>query len=229
VPPDLRLERELRRRGFRVVAGVDEAGRGAWAGPVVAAVVVLPDRRDLPYVDSKTASASARERLAEHVRRAARAWAVAEASAAEVDEIGPLRATHLAVHRAIERLTVVPDAYVTDYLRLRFARLPHPEVLAPPRADGASLSVAAASLLAKTHRDARMREAAVDWPAYGFERHMGYGVPAHRSALGRWGPCPWHRRSFRPVAAFAGGGRVGRRGGDAAHGGPATGASGGTA
>ena len=201
--PDLRLERALRRRGCRLVAGVDEAGRGAWAGPVVAAVVVLPDRAGWPYVDSKTVTAAVRERLASHARANAEAWAVAEASVAEVEAFGPLRATHLAVHRAIASLACEPDAFVTDYLRLRFDRLPQPEVLAPPRADGVSSSVAAASLLAKTHRDACMRAAAVDWPAYGFERHMGYGVPLHRAALRRWGPCPWHRRSFRPVAEAA--------------------------
>ena len=198
--PDLRLERGLRRRGYRTIAGVDEAGRGAWAGPLVAAAVVLPDRAGLPYVDSKTVAAAARERLAAHVRATALAWAVGEASSAEVDEIGPLGATHLAAHRAIAALALVPDAYVTDYLQLRFVGFPAPEVLAPPRADATSLSVAAASLVAKTHRDARMRAAAVDWPSYGFECHKGYGVPAHRAALQRWGPCPWHRRSYRPVA-----------------------------
>lgn len=200
MPPDLRIERALRRRGCVCVAGVDEAGRGAWAGPVVVGVVVLPDRDDLPYVDSKTVAAPRRERLAAHVRATALAWAVAEADVREVDAVGPLRATHLAAHRAIAALGVVPDAYVTDYLALRFDARPAPEVVAPARADGASLSVAAASLLAKTHRDARMRAAAVDWPAYGFERHVGYGVPAHRAALLRWGASPWHRRSVRPVA-----------------------------
>jgi len=200
VVPDLRLERQLRRGGFTTIAGVDEAGRGAWAGPLVAAVVVLPDRDDLPYVDSKTVTAEVREELAAHVRRTAVAWAVGEATSDEVDAVGPLRATHLAAHRAIAALAAPPDAFVTDFLRLTFAALPAPEVLAPPRADATSLSVAAASLLAKTHRDACMRAAAVDWPTYGFERHKGYGVPAHRAALQRWGPCPWHRRSYRPVA-----------------------------
>jgi len=208
VRPDLRYERDLRRHGFLTIAGVDEAGRGAWAGPLVAAAVVLPDRTDLPYVDSKTASAARRERLAAHVRATALAWAVGEASAAEVDEVGPLRATHLAAHRAIDALGVVPDAYVTDYLRLRFDAIPAPEVVAPPRADATSLSVAAASLLAKTYRDARMCAAAVDWPLYGFERHKGYGVTAHRAALQRWGPCPWHRRSYRPVAELTATARV---------------------
>jgi ribonuclease HII len=201
--PDRRWERSLRRGGYRTVAGVDEAGRGAWAGPVVAAVVVLPDRGRFPFVDSKTVSAAVRERLAAQVRTVARAWAVGEASVEEVDEVGPLRATHIAAHRAIAELGLVPDAYVTDFLRLAFATFPAPEVVAPAHADAASLSVAAASLLAKTHRDARMRAAAVDWPTYGFERHMGYGVPAHRAALQRWGPCPWHRRSYRPVAELS--------------------------
>ena len=198
--PDLSLERRLRRSGCATIAGVDEAGRGAWAGPLIAAVVVLPDRTELPYVDSKSVSADVRERLADHVRRTAIAWAVGEASVEEVDAVGPLRATHLAAHRAIAALDTPPDAFVTDFLRLTFAALPAPQVLAPPRADATSLSVAAASLLAKTHRDARMRAAAVDWPTYGFERHKGYGVPAHRAALQRWGPCPCHRRSYRPVA-----------------------------
>jgi len=201
--PDLRLERALRGRGFRVIAGVDEAGRGAWAGPVVAAVVVLPDLDGLPYRDSKRVAPGLRDRLAAHVRATAVAWAVGEASTEDVDRVGPLAATHLAAHRAIASLPIVPDAYVTDYLRLRFAGWPAPEVVAPPRADATSSTVAAASLLAKTHRDARMRAAAVDWPGYGFERHMGYGVPAHRAALERWGPCPWHRRSVRPVAELA--------------------------
>ncbi len=208
MPPDLSIERALRRRGFRRIVGVDEAGRGAWAGPVVAAVVLLPDRADLPYVDSKTVPAARRERLAAHVRTTATAWAVAEADVDEVDALGPLRATHLAVHRAIAGLAFAPDAFVTDYLRLRFATLPQPEVLAPARADGLSLSVAAASLLAKTHRDARMCAAAVDWPAYGFERHKGYGVPSHRAALQRSGPCAWHRRSVRPVAEIVATARV---------------------
>lgn len=196
------LERAFWARGLRAVAGVDEAGRGAWAGPVVAAVVVLPDIDDLPYRDSKTLAPAVRERLAAHVRASASAWAVAEADAAEVDALGPLRATHLAAHRAIARLGLVPDAFVTDYLQLRFEAGPVP-LVAPPRADATSLTVAAASILAKTHRDAHMRAAAHDFPAYGFERHKGYGAPAHREALLANGPCPLHRRSYRPVARCA--------------------------
>jgi ribonuclease HII len=202
------LERAFWARGLGAVAGVDEAGRGAWAGPVVAAVVVLPEVADpgavadLPYRDSKTLAPTVRERLAAHVRGFARAWAVAEADAREVDALGPLRATHVAAHRAIARLGLVPDAYVTDYLQLRFEEGPVP-LVAPPRADATSLSVAAASILAKTYRDARMRDAAHTYPAYGFERHKGYGAPAHRAALNALGPCPLHRRSYRPVARCA--------------------------
>lgn len=196
------LERAFWARGLRAVAGVDEAGRGAWAGPVVVAVVVLPDLVDLPYRDSKTLAPAVRERLAAHVRASARAWALAEADAREVDALGPLRATHVAAHRAIAGLGLVPDAFVTDFLHLRFESGPVP-LVAPPRADATSLSVAAASILAKTHRDDCMRAAARTFPAYGFERHKGYGAPAHREALHVHGPCPLHRRSYRPVAQCA--------------------------
>lgn len=194
------LERAFWSRGLGAVAGVDEAGRGAWAGPVVAAAVVLPERDDLPYRDSKQLAPAARERLAAHVRATARAWAVGEADAAEVDALGPLRATHLAAHRALAALGLAPDAFVTDYLQLTFPDGPRP-LVAPARADATSLTVAAASILAKTHRDAAMTAAARAFPGYGFERHKGYGAPAHREALRVRGPCPLHRRSYRPVAA----------------------------
>jgi ribonuclease HII len=129
---------------------------------VVAAVVVLPDAADLPYRDSKTVLARGARAPRAHVRAVAVAWAVGEADAAEVDEVGPLRATHLAAHRAIAP-SASPDAYVTDFLRLPSSGAPC-RSSRRPRADATSLSVAAASLLAKTHRDARMRAAAVDWP-----------------------------------------------------------------
>lgn len=200
--PGFKLERAFWARGLARVAGVDEAGRGAWAGPIVAAAVVLPERRQLPYRDSKELAPDARERLADHVRATAVAWAVGEASVAEIDAIGPLRATHLAAVRALSVLELAPDALVTDYLDLRVGDPPLP-IVAPPRADATSLSVAAASILAKTHRDARMRAAADVFPVYGFERHKGYGVPAHVAALHAHGPCPLHRHSYQPVAALA--------------------------
>jgi ribonuclease HII len=201
-PPDWSLELELWREGFRVVAGIDEAGRGALAGPVVVGVVVLPVTTH-PFVDSKQVPEAARDALAALVRERAIAWALGEASAAEVDALNPLAATKLAAERALRTLALRVDAIVTDYLPL------DPERLAawggpcaqrcPPRADARSHQVAAASLLAKTHRDALMRAAAVRWPAYGFDGHKGYAVPSHLRALERHGPCPWHRTTFRPV------------------------------
>lgn len=201
--PGWSLEVELWELGHRVVAGVDEAGRGALAGPVVAAAVVLPVTRH-PFVDSKLVGEDARDALAAAVRDRAVCCAVGEASAAEVDAFDVLGATLLAAERALRGLRLRPDAVVTDYLRLDPSRLaawggPRTQ-RTPPRAEAASLQVAAASLLAKTHRDALMRRAAVRWPEYGFDRNKGYGAPAHLRALQRHGPCPYHRTTFRPVA-----------------------------
>ncbi len=215
--PGWTFEAELWDEGHRLVAGIDEAGRGALAGPVVVAVVVLPVTTH-PFVDSKTVGQAQRESLAAGVRERALVWALVEASAGEVDAIGVLQATLAAAERGLRALAglAVPvaelvrrveaplDAVVTDYLRLptqRWGEWQGPRGLRhPPRADARSFQVAAASLLAKTHRDALMRAAAVHWPEYGFERHKGYAVPAHRFALAHHGPCPLHRRSFRPVA-----------------------------
>ena len=193
--PDWSLEARLWQRGYTPLAGIDEAGRGALAGPVVAAAVVLPPGEH-PFRDSKALSARARERLAERVRAVALAWAVGEASAAEIDRLNVLEATRLAARRALARLMLAPAALVTDYLRIG-AGLPE---LAVPRADARSLQVAAASILAKTHRDAIMRDLAERYPGYGFAGHKGYGAAAHLDALARLGPCPQHRRSFAPVA-----------------------------
>jgi ribonuclease HII len=200
--PDWSLEVELWADGYRLVAGIDEAGRGALAGPVVAAAVVLPVTSH-PFVDSKTVAAPVREHLAALVRERAIAWALGEASAAEVDRVNVLAATKLAAERALRALVLRPDAVVTDYLPLDLARLaawggPRGQ-RTPARADGRSLQVAAASLLAKTHRDALMCAAAVRWPGYAFEHNKGYGAPVHLRALALRGPCPWHRLTFRPV------------------------------
>lgn len=217
--PGWRYEAELWEAGYGVVAGVDEAGRGAWAGPVVVAVVLLPVGAH-PFVDSKRVAPARREALAQVVRARALAWAVVEAPVAEVDAVGVLQATLAAAERGLRALAgerqpvaelhrrtdAMVEAVVTDYLALpteRWRDWRGPRgLLRPARADSASCQVAAASLLAKTYRDARMRAAAVRWPAYGFDRHKGYGSPAHRGALLRHGPCPFHRRSFRPVAAL---------------------------
>jgi len=195
--PSWSLESVLWERGFTPVAGVDEAGRGALAGPVVAAAVVLPPGEH-PFRDSKALSPRRREELARRVRASALAWCVAEASREEIDRLNILGATRLAARRAVAGLTatVPPAALVTDYLRLG-AGLAE---LAVARADGRSLQVAAASILAKTVRDERMRALADRHPGYGFEAHKGYGSTAHLAALARLGPCPEHRRTFAPVA-----------------------------
>lgn len=192
--------------GHTPVAGIDEAGRGAWAGPVSAAAVILPldnpsALRSLRGVtDSKRLSPEARERLAPAIRAVAIASAVGWADALEVDSLGILAATRLAMRRAVDALVPTPLGLLIDAVTL-------PDVAIIQRAfffaDAISLSVAAASILAKTERDARMRAFDRDWPGYGFSTHKGYGTSAHASALARFGPCPLHRMTFRPVAHMA--------------------------
>jgi ribonuclease HII len=194
--PNWELEGLLWAKEARLVAGVDEAGRGAICGPVVVGAVILPPGRDYPYRDSKTLSAGRREELAERVRSEAIAYAVAFAEAGEVDKVNVLQATKLAALRAVAALAVAPDALVTDYLKLPTA-LPTVAVAA---ADAKSYQVAAASILAKTTRDAHMAELARRYPGYGLEKHKGYGVASHLRALALRGPTPEHRRSFAPVA-----------------------------
>ncbi len=196
------LEGTLWARGSRLIAGVDEAGRGAWAGPVAVAAVILPfDGLPRVYRDSKTLSSTARERLMPQIHIEAMAWALEFAQSNEVDEFGVLEATKRAALRAIGRLLHAPDGLVTDYLKLETA-LP---ILSPPRADGSSYSVAAASILAKTARDARMRELETAFPGYGFASHKGYGAKTHRAALENLGVCPEHRKSFAPIALIESG------------------------
>jgi len=197
VTPDWSYERAHWRRGCFRVAGVDEAGRGAWAGPVTVAAVILPNNLgDLPFRDSKQLGAAVRETLAAEVRRVALAYAVEHAWPDEIDRLNILGATHAAALRAIARLDPRPQALVTDYLRLP-TDLPYS---APARADALSYSVAAASLLAKTERDALMVQLGTEHPGYGFAAHKGYGAPQHRSALAQLGVSAVHRRTFAPVA-----------------------------
>ncbi|HEY57548.1 MAG TPA: ribonuclease HII [Anaerolineae bacterium] len=199
--PDLRLEGALWQGGLRHVAGVDEAGRGALAGPVAAAVVILPpdiepDALD-GVMDSKQLSSSRRQAAATLVRRIALAWAVGFASAREIDRWGILPATRLAVRRALRQLTVPPEYLLLDHLLLPEVELPQ---TAMPKGDALVLSIAAASVLAKTSRDALMEALEARYPGYGFAQHKGYGTAAHRAALRRLGPSPIHRRSFRLLA-----------------------------
>lgn len=199
-PPTLAEEQQRWQAGYRCVAGLDEAGRGAWAGPVTAAAVVLPPdpavaKRLRGVADSKQLSAAARERLCPLIQQEALAWAVGWASSAEIDAQGIAAATREAMLRALAALTTPPDFLLLDYVRLPECPLPQ-HALA--HGDSLVLSIAAASILAKVVRDHHMAELAVRYPAYGFERHKGYGVLAHRCALQQHGPCIEHRLSFRP-------------------------------
>jgi ribonuclease HII len=179
------------------LCGVDEAGRGPLAGPVVAAAVMLdPGRRIDGLRDSKKLSAAARERLADEVRTHALAWHVAEASVAEIDQLNILNATMLAMQRAVAGLGRAPDDVWVDGNRCPKWSWRSQAIV---KGDDKVAAIAAASILAKTARDAFMRDLHDVFPAYGFAQHMGYGTPAHLAALKLHGACPQHRRSFAPV------------------------------
>jgi len=183
------------------VAGVDEVGMGPLAGPVVAAAVVLPRRPELPGLDdSKRLAASVRERLAEAIRRHALGVGVAEVWPPLIDRLNVYRAGLLAMTRAVRALPEAPDFVLVDARTLPDLALPQRALV---RGDARDASIAAASIVAKVHRDAIMRRLDRRFPAYGFCRHMGYPTPEHLDALHRVGPSPVHRRSFAPVARHA--------------------------
>ncbi|MBO7533107.1 MAG: ribonuclease HII [Victivallales bacterium] len=196
-----KFEREAKAvRPELVIAGVDEAGRGPLAGPVVAAAVILPPEEefDLPVNDSKALDEALREELGEQLRSDPRVvWAVAERSAGAIDRINILRATHEAMREAVMSLKVHPDMAFVDGLRVRDFPV---EARFIVKGDAQSASVAAASIIAKTHRDHLMMELDKVYPGYGFAQHKGYGTAQHLEALRKLGPCPEHRRTFGPVA-----------------------------
>ncbi len=192
------LERELQRLGYRFIAGVDEVGRGAWAGPVIAAAVILDlDRLPEGLDDSKRLSRSRREALYDAIRHTARALALGIVDAAEIDRTNIRRATERAMRAAIAGLHPRPDYLLIDAVSLPDVNIPQRAII---RGDQLSVSIAAASILAKVTRDRLMREYDRLYPGYGFARHVGYGTRAHQQALMRLGPCPIHRLSFRGVA-----------------------------
>ena len=197
--PDLELERELIECGSSPVAGVDEAGRGPLAGPVVAAAVILPCGYSQDFLDdSKKVSSKRRDVIYEELTRDSQVyWGVAFAEVSEIDELNILRATHTAMKRAALALPVRPAFCLIDGLDVPGFPLAAKGVV---RGDGISLSIAAASIIAKVTRDRRMQELAEEFPVYGFAKHKGYGTQAHMEALREYGPCREHRRSFAPVA-----------------------------
>ena len=193
----LRYETELWERGVVQVAGVDEAGMAPLAGPIVAGACLLPrDYRPRGIDDSKQLDARARERLAEDIRGNAICWAVARAEVFEIDGINVYRAGLLALTRAVRGLATRPDHVLVDARKLPELGIPHTPII---HGDALSLTIAAASILAKTARDALMAELDLTHPGYGFARHKGYPTAEHFDALQRLGACPIHRRSFQPV------------------------------
>ena len=205
--PDLSQECALWAAGIVHAAGLDEAGRGAWAGPVSAAAVILPpDAAVLERLrgvrDSKQMTARQRGEWAERIRQEAAAWGVGFASAEEIDAQGILPATRLAMQRALAALNIPPQHLLIDAVRLRSVPLPQTCLI---RGDATCLSIAAASVLAKTARDALLTALETEFPGYGFAQHKGYGTAQHQAALHALGPCPQHRRSYAPVRLAAAG------------------------
>jgi ribonuclease HII len=204
--PHLQKELALLEQGYRFIAGLDEAGRGAWAGPVVAAAVILPlDSPDLQDAlfglrDSKQLSPARREQLFDVIRTTALATAVGLAPPDLVDRINVVAATRQAMEQALAELCAAPDYLLVDHLQLPSVKLPQ---LAFPKADSSSLTVAAASVIAKVTRDRLMVEVNRKYPAYAFDRHKGYGTQLHRTALTKHGPCPIHRMSYQPLRALS--------------------------
>ncbi len=199
------LEKELLGKGYRYIAGIDEAGRGAWAGPVVAGAVILPlddpgiDSVLAEVCDSKKLKPEERERLFELISSLAISWGVGFVPPERIDQVGIVRATREAMALAVSQLNPPPQFLLIDYMRL-------PEVPIPQEAitsgDNLCLSIAAASIVAKVLRDRWMMAMDELFPGYGFSGHKGYGTPQHREALRKLGPSPIHRLSFAPLKPF---------------------------
>lgn len=186
----------LKHTRFAFEAGCDEAGRGCLAGPVVAAAVILPDSFEHPLLnDSKQVSKKHREILKEYIENSAIAWAVGVCSPEEIDHINILNASILAMHKALDGLSQSPEYILVDGNRFKVYReIPYATMV---KGDARFMSIAAASILAKTHRDRIMENLHAEYPAYNWARNMGYPTEEHRAAILREGPTPWHRKSFR--------------------------------
>jgi ribonuclease HII len=199
--PNLEFENSLWQEGLSLVAGLDEAGRGSLAGPVTAAAVILPStggvlRKLAGVQDSKRLSVREREEQQILVESTSLLWGVGFVSPAEIDQMGIAFTTRLAMQRALEKLELAPQHLLIDYLVLPDNPIPQTRLV---KGDARSLSIAAASILAKTHRDAWMISAAEKFPVYHFKTNKGYGTAAHREAILQHGPCPLHRMSFAPL------------------------------
>lgn len=194
-PPSFKIEKSLLTAGFRLIAGVDEAGCGALAGPVVAAAVILPFDSRLGNVrDSKLLSPEAREELSLLILERAAAWGVGSASVEEISTLNIRQAGLLAMRRAVEALATRPDHLLVDAWTIPGVEIPQRGII---HGDLLVKSIAAASILAKVTRDRLMVELAKTYPAYGFEIHKGYGTAVHQAAIRLHGPCPAHRLTYR--------------------------------
>jgi ribonuclease HII len=202
IEPTLELEQKAHREGYRQIAGLDEAGRGSWAGPVAAAAVILPlGQPNLKQLlagvrDSKTLSAQQREALLPQICQVAHGVGVGFCSAAEIDEIGIVPATRRAMRLALSELAFIPDFLLIDGLGLPTLNIHQAPVI---KGDAISLSIAAASIVAKVYRDYWMIAQDLEYEGYGFAAHKGYGTRQHQAALDRLGPCRIHRFSFSPL------------------------------
>lgn len=188
------IENERRKKGYKYIAGVDEAGRGPLAGPVYAAAVILPEGMLIEGInDSKKLSEKKREELFDVICEKASAYCIAEVSHTRIDEINILNATFEAMNKAVNGLNIRPDYVLIDGNRIKGMEIPHETVV---KGDAKSISIAAASILAKVSRDRVMYEMAKQYPLYGFDKHKGYGTKAHCDAILKYGACEIHRRSF---------------------------------
>jgi ribonuclease HII len=203
--PTFTEEQGMAARGYRYIAGVDEAGRGALAGPVVAAAVILPRRKPRgrwvqQVTDSKLLSAKTRQYLCQHIMEIAVSLAVGAISHEIIDAQNIVRATRLAMQQAIDGLSPPAEALLIDYLRLPEVALPQKGIV---NGDRLCFSISCASIVAKVSRDKMMVDLDGDYPGYGLARHKGYGTPEHLSCLDRLGPSRIHRTSFQPVKSRA--------------------------
>ena len=188
------IENRLKAEGYGLIAGVDEAGRGPLAGPVYAAAVILPDDARLDGInDSKKLSEKKREELFEKITKIAVSYAIFAVDEKEIDEINILNATYMAMNGAVEKLNIKPDYVIVDGNSIKGLEYPHETVV---KGDAKSISVAAASILAKVSRDRYITKMAEEYPQYGFEKHKGYGTKAHTDAILEYGISPIHRKTF---------------------------------
>ena len=201
--PSFVEESKLKSLGYRLIAGVDEVGRGALAGPVVAAAVILPDNLNASWLDmvrdSKELTPKSRQYLSDCIHREVLAIGVGVVSHEVIDSEGILQATRLAMRLAVDRLESTPHSLLIDYLDLPEVRLPQRAIVG---GDGKCLSIACASIVAKVARDRLMIDLDQIYPGYGLARHKGYGTEEHLSSIRKLGPCPIHRRSFRPIRGY---------------------------